>query len=112
MKTQKIIIKKRRGKPDTVRGNGDTYSLRLNSGEIVNGRMQPTFRHKLWRFIKRLYWTLGADIDRALDALEREAERREKAADSPYIGMEDCQREVERVIVLGASNRNRVTEVR
>ena len=93
MKTQKIIIKKRRGKPDTVRGNGDTYSLRLNSGEIVNGRMQPTFRH-------------------ALDALEREAERREKAADIPYIGMEDCQREVERVIVLGASNRNRVTEVR
>ena len=103
MRNQRIIITERRGKP-VVRGNGNRYQLRLNSGEIVNGRMQPTFRHKLWRYIKRLYWTLGADIDRALDALEREAERREKAADIPYIGMEDCQREVERVLYFRCSD--------
>ena len=96
MRNQRIIITERRGKP-VVRGNGNRYQLRLNSGEIVNGRMQPTFRHKLWRFIKRLYWT-------ALDALEREAERREKAADIPYIGMEDCQREVERVLYFRCSD--------
>ena len=40
----------------------------------------------------------------ALDALEREAERREKAADIPYIGMEDCQREVERVLYFRCSD--------
>ncbi len=81
MKTQTIKIKN--GK---VYGSGDRYSLRLDSGEIVNGKMKPTFGYKLRRFFKRPSLTANAQIDRTITI----AALPEPTADQiPVIGLEE-----------------------
>ena len=82
MKTQTIKIKN--GK---VYGSGDRYSLRLDSGEIISGRMIPTFGYKLRRFFKRAFRTVNAQIDRTITI----AALPEMTSAEPeyYIGLEE-----------------------
>ena len=80
MKTQTIKIKN--GK---VYGSGNYYRLRLNSGEIISGTMEPTFGYKLRRLFRRLIKTANAQIDRTITIAPPEL----SAADIPVIGLEE-----------------------
>lgn len=81
MKTQKIKIKN--GK---VYGSGNYYRLRLNSGEIISGTMEPTFGYKLRRLFRRIIKTANAQIDKTITiATIPEL----SAADIPVIGLEE-----------------------
>lgn len=82
MKTQTIKIKN--GK---VYGSGDRYSLRLDSGEIISGRMIPTFGYKLRRFFKRAFRTVNAQIDKTITIAT--IPELPAAADIPVIGLEE-----------------------
>lgn len=84
MKTQKIKIKN--GK---VYGSGNYYRLRLNSGEIISGRMEPTFGYKLRRLFRRIIKTANAQIDKTITIA---ALPEMVSAEPPefYIGLEDC----------------------
>lgn len=83
MKTQTIKIKN--GK---VYGSGNRYSLRLDSGEIISGTMQPTFGYKLRRLFRRIFNTVNAKIDETITI----ATLPEMTSAEPefYIGLEDC----------------------
>ena len=82
MKTQTIKIKN--GK---VYGSGNYYRLRLSSGEIISGTMQPTFGYKLRRLFRRLIKTANAQIDRTITV----AALPEMTSAEPeyYIGLEE-----------------------
>lgn len=86
MKNQIIKIKRKHGR-DVVVGNGNHYRLRLASGEIVTGDMQPTFGYQLRRFIRRLIRTANAQIDMRVTVAT--IPQLPAAADIPYIGLED-----------------------
>ena len=81
MKTQTIKIKN--GK---VYGSGNYYRLRLNSGEIISGTMEPTFGYKLRRLFKRMFKTVNAQIDKTITIA---AIPELPAADIPVIGLEE-----------------------
>lgn len=82
MKTQKIKIKN--GK---VYGSGNYYRLRLNSGEIISGTMQPTFGYKLRRLFRRIIKTANAQIDKTITIAT--IPELPAAADIPVIGLEE-----------------------
>ena len=86
MKNQIIKIKRKHGR-DVVVGNGNSFSFRLASGEIVTGDMQPTFGYQLRRFIRRLIRTANAQIDMRVTVAP--VPQLPAAADIPYIGLED-----------------------
>lgn len=81
MKTQKIKIKN--GK---VYGSGNYYRLRLNSGEIISGTMEPTFGYKLRRLFRRIIKTANAQIDKTITIAT--IPELPAAADIPVIGLE------------------------
>ena len=86
MKNQIIKIKHKHGR-DVVVGNGNSFSFRLASGEIVTGDMQPTFGYQLRRFIRRLIRTANAQIDMRVTVAT--IPQLPAAADIPVIGLED-----------------------
>ena len=86
MKNQIIKIKRKHGR-DVVVGNGNSFSFRLASGEIVTGDMQPTFGYQLRRFIRRLIRTANAQFDDTITIAT--IPELPAAADIPYIGLEE-----------------------
>ena len=86
MKNQIIKIKHKHGR-DVVVGNGNRYRLRLASGEIVTGDMQPTFGYQLRRFIRRLIRTANAQFDDTITIAT--IPELPAAADIPFIGLEE-----------------------
>lgn len=105
MKTQTIKIKHKHGH-DTVKGNGTSYRLRLSSGEVVTGTMQPTFGYRLRRFFKRLFKTVAAKIDEAANnALVfyniEHSDPEPVTADIPIIGLIEERNVYTREIKMG-----------
>ena len=88
MKTQTIKIKVSNGR-EVVKGNGEHYRLRLASGEIVEGRMKPTFGYKLRRFCRRLRRCVIRRIDMMPIYSPIYYEPPLMAAEIPYIGLEE-----------------------
>lgn len=88
MKNQTIKIKHKNGH-DIVKGNGDYYRLRLSSGELVTGTMQPTFGYKLRRFCRRFAKTTSAKLAGLAKYSFMYYERPLLAAEIPYIGLEE-----------------------
>lgn len=84
MKTQKIIIVRKKGKY-TIKGNGDHYLFQLAKGAYERGEMQPTCPMKIKRFLRRLWLTYLHRIDLMCDTIVGSP----AAADCEFIGIED-----------------------
>lgn len=85
--SQIIKIKRKNGKY-VVKGNGDQYLWELANGAMKRGEMQPTFTMKLRRFFRRLRTELSYRIDELCSYIVGS----QKAAELPYIGIEEHHR--------------------
>jgi len=81
MKNQIIRIKHQNGRY-IVKGKGDCFTLRLSSGEIITGVMEPTFGYKLRRFLKRMANEISHRAEMASHYYDEES-----VAAVPYIGL-------------------------
>ena len=98
MKTQKIIIKKRRGR-SVVKANTTHYSFRTNNGVLIEGKADRLFfRCLLLRFLVSMCRKANARANKLIDRMERKVEERERGA-----AMSNCRREPERILVLGTN---------
>lgn len=90
MKAQTIRIKCRKDGTVSVKGNGDRFSFRLETGELVEGVMKPTFGYKLRRFCRRWARDMNAALEAFTEcALPEPPEQPLLAAEVPYIGLEE-----------------------
>lgn len=88
MKNQIIRIKHQNGRY-IVKGKGDCFTLRLSSGEIITGVMEPTFGYKLRRFLRRLVKTANAKLEELQTYPHLYHEQSLLAAEVPFIGLEE-----------------------
>ena len=102
MKNQIIRIKHQNGRY-IVKGKGDCFTLRLSSGEIITGVMEPTFGYKLRRFLRRF----GRACSRAIESATIYMQYTYHGEEPPLTAEEMHRLHVkpdDKVMVLGASH--------
>lgn len=108
MKNQIIRIKHQNGRY-IVKGKGDCFTLRLSSGEIITGVMEPTFGYKLRRFLRRLGKLCGRAVERLNIFMAYTYH-----GETPPLTVEEMHRlhihPDDRVMVLGASKNAETTK--